>query len=819
MRVSSGSVQVLEAFAHEIARSVVTGAFSTDLRHALRSLSASRGLSVVVVLTLGLGLAIAVTVVTVAYAYVGRALPYPAADRLYTLEWSAPGEDAPPNLESLDWSSLGDLVEHPIAWDLDMFYLLGGAYPESLPGAWVTRGFVEALGIRASLGRGFAPEDFEPGRAPVALISDQLWRSRFGGDEGVLGRTFQAYVSDRPDEAEQFTIVGVLPSGFWHLNPYTDVLAPLTARTYPYMVRAQRGVGPSAMSDRLTAFVRGGVPGLAASWKVTVVPTQESYTRAVRPVLWAIATAAGLVLLIACANVSILMLVRGHRRLRDLSVRMALGASTARITTLTLIESAVLGLAAAATGAVASVWMLRALAPVLEQPIGRRIPGGPDLLSSGLPVLAMATAFGVVSIVASSFAPFLLARRTHESMALASTRTATEGRKAARLRAWFLIVEVAASLALVAGASLLIASARHMLGVDLGFRTDIMTAGTSLRQQSYPTPERLAGFYERLLVEVAPFVAGGQAAATDWWPLQPSRRRGLSIAGSEASIGKAGVLAVTAAYFDAAGIALLDGRAFSDADRIGTQPVAIASESMARRLWPQSPAVGQSLRVDPLDDDRPGPQMEVVIVGVVGDVRQSHTDVELDDLYLPLLQHPGRFGYLYLRGPGLSQVPHRVLREAVRRAGPEAAISAPRLLSTALADLRARPLWLAGVLTAFAVAAAGLALVGLYAVVVYAVSQRQREVAVRMAIGATPWAILRLFLIEGGRILGAGLAAGLVAALAIGRVLESQLFGVSPVEPLPLVAAVGVLTLAGFLAIARPARKAASIDPAGALKE
>ena len=282
----------------------------SDCRSAIRSLAHARGFTSVVILTLGIGLALSIAVLTIVNAYLVRGLPYPAADRLYSVQYAQPGAREPRDMQSLDWASLADIVEHPIAWDLDVFYLLGGDYPQSAPGAWVTPGFVAGLGIHAAVGRGFEPADFGAGRPVVALISHRLWQSRFGGDEKVLGARFDAYVSDRPDEPESFEIVGVLPNDFWHLNPYTDVLAPLRAPTYPYMVRLKSGVSAALAADRITRLVRAGSSGLAADWQARLISTHDSYTAAARPLLFAVSAAAGLVLLIACANIAVLLLVR-----------------------------------------------------------------------------------------------------------------------------------------------------------------------------------------------------------------------------------------------------------------------------------------------------------------------------------------------------------------------------------------------------------------------------------------------------------------------------------------------------------------------------
>ena len=231
-------------------------AILADLRLAVRSLTHARGFTATAILTLGLGLTLCASAMVVVRAYLFSDLPYPAADRLYTIRYAPPGQAQPEDMEALDWSSLNDVIEHPVAWDLDAFYLLGGENAEMTPGAWVTPGFVQGLGINPAIGRGFDQSAFLKGNSNVALISHRLWQSRYGGDPAVVGRTFMAYVSDRPEEAESFTIIGVLPQGLWHFNNYTDILAPLRAPTYPYMVRLRTGVTAETAAARITSLVR-----------------------------------------------------------------------------------------------------------------------------------------------------------------------------------------------------------------------------------------------------------------------------------------------------------------------------------------------------------------------------------------------------------------------------------------------------------------------------------------------------------------------------------------------------------------------------------
>jgi putative ABC transport system permease protein len=270
----------------------------TALRLAVRSLVAARGFTITAIVTLALGMTLSTTATVVLGAYLLNGLPYPEADRLYWIRYGAPGQDAPRNMAALDWRSVDDVIEHPIAWDLDAFYMLGGEHVEMIPGAWVTQGFVRGLGIQPALGRGFDADAFGPGAPNVALISDRLWQSRFGADPNIVGRTFTAYVSDRPDEAEHFTIIGVMPRAFWHINPYTDILTPLRAPTYPYMARLRAGVSPADAASRITALVAAGARAVPKNWAATVVSAHANHVQTVRPVLQAVSGAAALVLLV-----------------------------------------------------------------------------------------------------------------------------------------------------------------------------------------------------------------------------------------------------------------------------------------------------------------------------------------------------------------------------------------------------------------------------------------------------------------------------------------------------------------------------------------
>ncbi len=796
-----------------------------DLRSAARSLASSRGFTATAVATLGAGLALCIAVMAVLNAYVVRALPYPAADRLYRLDYGVPGGTQADfrQLVALDWPALDDVFEHAIAWDLDVFYLLGtgsaergaSAYPESAPGAWVTPGYVEGLGVRAAIGRAFTARDFEPDAPSVAVISARLWRQRYGADPAVVGRTFNAYVSDRPDDPETFTIVGVLPGDAWHFNTYTEVFAPLRGASYPYLARLREGVSPDAVADRLTGFVRAGVGPLPDDWRVVVTSLQRHYTAAVRPMIGAVGAAAALVLLIAGANVAVLLLLRGARRRKDLAVRAALGAGRARLARLLVFEGLLLGLGATIVGLAASRSVLRSFGSSIQTFVDRRVPGGPEAFALDGTVLLWSAACGLAVTLVFTVVPLVSVWSARLSPLFTSGRGSTETPGSRRARSVLIGFEVAASLALLVGASLMVASGLRMLEVDFGLDASrVSSASLSLRQRSYPDAGSQAVFFDRLTARLEAMPIGRSVAIANWWLMQDPPTRPIAAADRGDTPVDAGVFSVTSQYFDVLGVPLRDGRAFDARDRADGEPVAIVSDSLARRLWPDGPAVGRFVTVG--TDEETATSVARRVVGVAGDVRQSHQDDLLFDAYVPFVQEPGRFASVYVRDPRSPAWVGEV-RTGVGGIDPEVAVGGERLLAAGLEQERVRPAFLAALLAVFAAAAAMLALVGMHGVIAYAVRQRQREVAIRLAMGADAAAVTRLFMRQGAAVLIIGIAAGLWGAITLGRLLDTYLYGVAPVEPRVLVGASLAFGVAGLVAIWRPSARASKVDPARVL--
>jgi predicted permease len=685
----------------------------------------------------------------------------------------------------------------------------------------VTPGFVAALGIHPAIGRPFTAAAFTPGGPNEAVISHRLWTTRFGGDPNVIGRSFAAYVSDRPHEAEQFTIVGVLPQGFWHFNPYVEVIAPLRAPSYPYMARLRDGVTASAASERLTPFVASGARNVRENFRVSVVPAHDAHVAQVRPIVRSAAVAAGLVMLVACANVAGLLLVRATRREREIALRAALGAGRSAIARMLLAEGLVLGGAATLVAIAASAAAVRALAPMLQQQLGRSAPGGLTAFALDWRVVGVAAAIGVVTAVICTVVPLAALLRPRLAAALqGASRGATDARRTQRMRTALMVAEVAASLTLLVGSAALVRSVVTLLRTDLGFDAErVLNAGLTLRQHRYPDAAARTAVFDRLAERIQSIPGVESLGLATAWPVQqprivPIEARG----GGAAQSARAAAQTIGETYLGTVGIPVTAGRPFTPADRLGSEPVAIVSESLARRLWPDGTAIGRRLGVAQEQPQGPPAVVERLIVGVAGDVRQGPADDDLADVYLPMRQAPSRFAFLFVRTAGQPATAIAALRRAVREVDPDLVVQNPRPLEAIVAETTSRPRFLASLLGFFAVAAAIFALVGVYGVIAYAVRQREREIAVRLAIGADPRRIVSLFVRQGGAILAVGLAFGVLATVAAGRVIESQLIGVPARDPLAIAAAVAAFGTAGLLAVWWPARRAAATDPAIALR-
>jgi predicted permease len=389
------------------------------------------------------------------------------------------------------------------------------------------------------------------------------------------------------------------------------------------------------------------------------------------------------------------------------------------------------------------------------------------------------------------------------------------------MRATLIALQIAASLSLVAGSTLMVRTVMAMLNADLGIdASSVLMSSMTLRHSKYPDAASRLALFERTLSRLAETAGMQSAALCSSWPLQQPRLRAIEIEGPAGrTSGRAAVHVVSEAYFSTFSIPVRSGRVFTAADRLGGEAVAIVSETLARRTWPggQSP-VGQRLILPPAESpDQAMPQPKVV-VGVVADVRQDPADTDAADVYLPFRQAPDRFTHVLVKTNVAPDAWLPQLRPAFRDIDPEISVARAQPVQDLVDESRARPRFLASLLAAFALLAGFVAVVGAYGMTAYAVRQREREIAVRIAIGANPRSVMGLFLRQGGVMIGAGLALGLIGAVGAGRLLESQLFGVQASDPGAIGTAVLALAGSALLAVWWPSRRATQIDPVAALR-
>jgi putative ABC transport system permease protein len=793
-----------------------------DLRFAARTLGRTWGFTVVTTATLALGFALTTSTVAVVNAYLIRSLPYAAAERLYHVRYAPPGPWEPRGMSGLDWNSVDEVVEFPITAQSETFYLAGSGYAQSVRGLRVGPGFVDGLGIRPVLGRSLTSDDFGGTADRPALIGHALWRDRYGSDPGIVGRVIRADAEYAQGREESLRIIGILPPGFYYGRDSAemiDLLVPLTTAARTYMVRLRDGVPPGLAEQRITAAARSVAGELPADWSgVQLASVHGRYVEQVRPVLVGITVASGLVLVIVCANVAVLMLLRAMRRQKEMAVRTALGASRVQLARMLVFESSLICVTALAAGLVCSRVLLGLLAPLIETQLGRSVPGGAGAIGLDSTVLLIAGSIGVLSALLLSFLPLLAPWQRRLAAALRRDGTMTaDGYSTRQLRSGLIAFEVAGTLILLVGCGLLIRSVVGMVRTDFGFEPERLVRGrVVLRGTDYPDAQAFSRFYEQFTERLST-VTRAPVVFASWPPFFDLPRVGVEVDGEQGRSSPAGGISVGAGYFSTLGISLRSGREFTSADVAGNQPVAVISGALAARLWPDGAAIGRRIRS--VEETPAGPRAGPwrTVVGVAADVRQTYGDAEVGDLYIPL-RPAERFGFFYIRTDHPLPSLLATMRTAAAELDPHAMVGPPRSVTGENRQL-AGTTFLTTMLSGFAGIAAFLALLGIYGVTAYTVQQRQREIAIRMALGAPGSAVVRLFLKESAAVLAAGLAVGLIGASAATRVLENQLYGVGAFDPLTLAAACLLMAAAGVMATWWPARRASLRSPITVLKE
>ncbi|MFP2910952.1 ABC transporter permease, partial [Pyxidicoccus sp. 3LFB2] len=746
--------------------------FIQELRHALRMLAKQPGFTVVALLTLALGISANTAIFSVADAVLFAPLPYAEPDRL-TMVW---GQS--PNLSRhtvspanfLDWRAQSDSFEGLAAFSHVSFSLGGDGTPELVRGGSVSANFFQVLGTPAALGTTFQPSAPGGSSWQTVVLSHGLWRRRFGGDPGILGRTVRfndvsyEVIGVMPERFEWPTIVpshasAATPPQFWvpavhrdipqlGSDPAQDTSMWRDGNYLRVIGRLKPGVtkeGAERAMATIAARLESEYPGTNAKSGIQLVPLREQLVGNVQGVLWVLLAAVGLVLVIACANVANLFLARASARRQELTVRLALGARRWQLVRQLLTESLVLALAAGALGLLLALWGLEGLLALVPPELPRLGAVGLDgrvLAFTLLTSLGTGVLFGLIPALKSS-APDLNG----------VLRQGGGGRFSGghRSRGALVVGEVALAVVLLISAGLLLRSLWHMQSVELGFRSGgVLTWSMSLPATQYPDEARQSALFQQLLERVKALPGVKSAGAISDLPLGGNdmwrvlNREGAPVAapGEERSVG---YQVVTPGYFRTLGIPLRQGRDVASTDRAGTQRVVLVNEVLAREVWGAESPLGQRIRLGSSDPDAPW----LTVIGVVGNVRHGGVLKETrPEAYVPALQetfHFIQFAAL-AEGDPTQLVPG--VREAVAALDSNLPISQVRTMEEAVASAMARPRFLSTLVALFAALALLLAGVGLSGVIAYTARQRTQEIGIRMALGARPWTVLRMVLGE-----------------------------------------------------------------------
>src|SRR5688572_4664222 len=795
-----------------------------DLRYGTRALIKSPGFALAGVIILGLGIGVNSAIFTVVNAVVLKPLPFADADRVMRL-WQTPPQSlfttpifsiSPANF--IDWEEQNQVFEHIAIFRTGRQTLTGHGEPDSVLTMRASAAFLPILGISPTLGRGFTKDDDREGGPRTALLSDAFFRTRFGGDPAIIGKTITL---DRVPH----TVIGVLPpwSSFaarqqvWVPLAWTakdravrnnhNLSAIAKLKSGVDVTRAQADV--DAISKRLEA----AYPDDNKDWGALVRPLQDDLVGDVRTSLLVLLGAVAFVLLIACANLANLMLVRTHARAKEIAVRGALGASRLRVIQQLLAEGLVLGAGGGIAGFLAAYYGVDAL----RAAFGTALPRAAEITVDTRVLLFTAGLASTTGLVAA-FVPAwkLTGRDANEALKTAAGR-ANSSAGDGRLRNLLVVSEVALALMLLIDAGLLMRSLSGLRSVDAGFDpSNTLTATIDIPNAKYPTENERNQFFDRVMANVRALPGVQSAALIDNLPLQGGSTQYVAVEGAppmkESEMPVVAVRLTSPDYFKTSKIQLLAGRDFTDADNaFGRPAVVIISEGTAKRFWPNQDAIGKRLTLTMMT------KQVAQVVGVVREVKTGSLDASDANSETAVYAPRAQFGY------GGTAIVVRTVGDAARMTpsliGAVRAVDAEQpVLDIATMDdvveesLGQRPFAML-LLAAFAMLALVLATVGIYSVLAYTVRQRVREIGIRMALGAPTQGVLRLIVIEGLKPTLAGVVLGLALAAALVRVMTTLLYGVDQHDPRTFSAVAVIMLIVGVVATLVPAIRATRVDP------
>jgi putative ABC transport system permease protein len=809
-----------------------------DIRYAVRSLSKRPAFTVMVVLVLALGIGATTAIFTVVNAVLLRPLPYPEADRLVRVFSSLQRENIRETEgtvfgpDFVEWRAQCQTCEHlgayTLAWPSN---LTGGAEPDRVRVSRVSDDLFATLGIQPLLGRTFLREEAarpvftnESANAPTnsaVVLGYSLWQKRFGADKAVLGKAVKI-------EGDDCTIVGVMPAGF-KFPDEADAWLPVSLGTkrdnrfLRVVARLQAGVTPAqanAEFETIAARLGQEFPKTNQGLGIDVVALQQSIVGEVRPALLIFLGAVSFVLLIACANVASLLLARAATRQREMAIRAALGASRWKIVRQLLSESVLLSLLGGGLGLLLAVWILNLLVAAAPHQIPRLTAIEIDRW-----ILAFTFLLSVVTGLIFGLAPALQSARPDLDRTLREGSGQMAGGARQRLRGLLVAFEIALSLVLLIGAGLLVKSFSRLRSTPLGFDfARVLTATVTLPEASHPTMASVTGYYQQALARIVARPEVQAASVVNSLPLGSYgvRIRGdLTIEGetSERPGLSANKVGIGPDYFKVLGIPVLKGRAFTDHDTADSPGVVIISESLARRAWPNQDPIGKRLNIGF------GGETWREVVGIVSDVKQQEIgEASSVSLYQPFLQVADQRRWFIgdmtfvVRTAAEPQSFAATLRSELANVDRDLPLYNVKVLNEVVSEQFTDPGFYTLLLGSFSVLALVLAAAGIYGLVSLATTERTHEIGIRMALGARTGDVLRLVIRQGMKLVAAGLAIGIVGALALTRVLSKFLYQVTVTDPATFVAISLLLALVAFVACYIPARRATKVDPLVALR-
>jgi putative ABC transport system permease protein len=804
-----------------------------DLRYALRSLLKQPGFAAVVVITLALGIGASTAIFSVVNAVLLRPLPFAHADRLQVV-W---GNYRTLNIERLpakaaeyeDYAQQTEVFDAVAAYANHSFNIMTGTEPERIRGAYVSANLFPVLEAQPSVGRVFTSDEQR-----VVVLSDGLWQRRFAGERGVINQKVTL-------DNESYTVIGVMAAGFQFPYPSlrsgepVDIWVPLTyerdqvaTRRGPYFLNVLARLKPgvtleqsrshmNALAQRFERELSGyrGPNGEDGGWAITVTPLQEEIVGGSRRALLVLLFSVGLLLLIACANVANLLLMRSAKRQRELAIRAALGASRWKIVRQLLIEGLLLATLAAALGLLFVNWGIDSLSAL-----------GPSLVSRAqeINIDVRVFAFMALTVTAISIGLGLVAARPISKLDLNESLTSTRTAGGVQRRQWsnvLVIAEVSLAVLLLVGSGLLVKSLWRLQQTNPGITPeDLLSVEFDLSATTYSDPERASDFYRRLVIQVQSLPGVQSVSFGTNQPLSGSAGSDpFAIEGRQldpANLTSAGWQLAGANYFKTLGIPLVKGRDFAAEDmQPGAPPVAVVNERMAARYWPNEDPVGRRITLGLPRPDNPW----ITIVGMAKDVPHRAVDsIAEPDWYASRLVSPQRHRYVFVRSVLPASTVTAAIRNEVASIDPHQPLTSVKTMQDVISKTTAPRRFNALLLVVFAVIALVLATLGIYSVISYSITLRTQEIGIRMALGANRLAILKMVLRKGILLTMIGAAIGLAGAFALTRWMSTMLFGVTASDPATYVIVLFVALVAALLACSIPARRATRVDPLVALR-